>query len=382
MKPLFMLLLGASSLLAQTDKPVTTATLDESEVRITYGELKRLVAATLPQTPPPEVKPVPPVTAALLATLYHLDAKAGTIIAEMQVENFDGAWHMIPITGVAMGATSVEPKDSRIVVTDDHLCLITDQAGAQTIKLTFPLAKEGQGTTLQLAASPVTSLEVKELPEGKILRLQDGTTTQTLTSAGTAALPANGGEVTFTLEDARKAIQTPLAGSTDDAIVSTAAYTTQVVRDGSVLTEGAIIVRHDHPVKLILQLPEAAKLLQCHVNADPVRPTLGEANRIEIPLDDPATDGAESEVKLSFTATVTALQAAEGELDLALPQTPLFAKQIDWNVQLPAAYDLTFTGNVDPITDKATAPGLRLRKSLCRDQQPQARITYRKRTTN
>ncbi len=382
MKPLFMLLLGASSLLAQTDKPVITATLDESEVRITYGELKRLVAATLPKMPPPEVKPVPPVTAALLATFYHLDAKAGTIIAEMQVENFDGAWHMIPITGVAMGATSVEPKASRIVVTDDHLCLITDQAGAQTIKLTFPLAKEGQGTTLQLAASPVASLEVKELPEGKILRLQDGTTTQTLTSAGTAALPANGGEVTFTLEDARKAIQTPLAGSTDDAIVSTAAYTTQVVRDGSVLTEGAITVRHDHPVKLILQLPEAAKLLQCHVNADPVRPTLGEANRIEIPLDDPATDGAESEVKLSFTVTVTALQAAEGELDLALPQTPLFAKQIDWNVQLPAAYDLTFTGNVDPITDKATAPGLHLRKSLCRDQQPQARITYRKRTTN
>jgi hypothetical protein len=149
-----------------------------------------------------------------------------------------------------------------------------------------------------------------------------------------------------------------------------------------VLTEGAITVRHDHPVKLVLQLPEAAKLLQCHVNADPVRPTLGEASRIEIPLDDPTTDGAESEVKLSFTSTLTALQAAEGELALALPQTPLFAKQIDWNVQLPTGYDLSFTGNVDPVTDKPTAPGLHLRKSLCRDQQPQARITYRKRTTN
>lgn len=154
------------------------------------------------------------------------------------------------------------------------------------------------------------------------------------------------------------------------------------MRDGSVLTEGAIIVRHDHPAKLVLQLPEAAKLLQCHVNGEPVRPSASDANRIEIPLDDPTTDGAESEVKLSFTATLAALQTAEGELDLALPQTPLFAKQIDWNVQLPATYDLTFTGNVDPITDKTTAPGLHLRKSLSRDQQPQARITYRKRTTN
>jgi hypothetical protein len=380
MKPLILLLLGASSLLAQTDKLVTTATLDESEVRITYGELKRLVAATLPKEAPAAVKP--PVPAALLSTAYQIDAKAGTITAEMQVESFETAWQAVPLAGAASCAIAIEPKDARIVVTDDHLCLITDQTGAQSVKLTFALAKEGQGTTLHLAASPVASLEVKELPEGKVLRLQSGVTTQTLASAGIIALPAIGGEITLTLEDARKASQTPLAGPTDDAIISTAAYTTQVVRDGSVLTEGAITVRHDHPVKLVLQLPEAAKLLQCHVNADPVSPTLGEAGRIEIPLDDPATDGAESEVKLSFTTTLTALQAAEGELDLALPQTPLFAKQIDWNVQLPTGYDLSFTGNVDPITDKPTAPGLHLRKSLCRDQQPQARITYRKRTTN
>jgi hypothetical protein len=367
-------------MLAQTVKPVTTATLDESEVRITYGELKRLVASTLPKEAPAAVKP--PVPAALLSTAYQIDAKAGTIIAEMQVESFDAAWQAVPLAGAASGAISVEPKDARIVVTEDHLCLITDQTGAQSVKLTFALAKEGQGTTLHLAASPVASLEVKALPEGKVLRLQSGVTTQTLAAAGILALPAIGGEITLTLEDARKASQTPLAGPTDDAIISAASYTTQVVRDGSVLTEGAITVRHDHPVKLVLQLPEVAKLLQCHVNAEPVRPTLGEADRIEIPLDDPATDGAESEVKLSFTSTLTALQAAEGELDLALPQTPLFAKQIDWNVQLPTGYDLSFTGNVDPITDKAASSGLHLRKSLCRDQQPQARITYRKRTTN
>jgi hypothetical protein len=300
----------------------------------------------------------------------------------MQVESFDDSWHAIPLAGAASGAISVEPKDARIVVTDDHLCLITDQTGAQTIKLTFALGKEGQATTLHLAPSPVASLEIKELPEGKVLRLKSGATTQTLATAGLIALPAAGGEVILTLEDARKASQAPLAGSTDEAIISTATYATQVVRDGSVLTEGTITLRHDHPVKLVLQLPEVAKLLQCHVNGDPVRPTLGEANRLEIPLNDPATDGAESEVKLSFTATLTALQAAEGQLDLALPQTPLFAKQIDWNVQFPTGYDLSFTGNVDPVTDKPTALGLHLRKSLCRDQQPQARITYRKRTTN
>ena len=382
MKPLLILLLGASSLLAQTQTRVTAATLDESEVRITYGELKRLVAATLPKESAPETKPKSPVPAALLSSLYRLDVKTGTIIAEMQVESFDTGWHAIPIAGAGSGAISVEPKDARIVVNDEHLCLVTDQTGAQTVKLTFPLGSEGQGTTLHLAASPVASLEIQELPENKVLRLQHGSTTKVIAQAGVITLPASGGEVTLTIEDVRKVAQSSITGSTDDAIISTATYTTQVVRDGSVLTDGAIIVHHDEPVKLILQLPEAAKLLQCHVNGEPVRPTAGEANHIEIPLDDPTTDGAESEVKLSFTSTLAALQAAEGELDLALPQTPLFAKQIDWNVQLPATCDLTFTGNVDPIADKTNAPGLHLRKSLCRDQQPQARITYRKRTTN
>lgn len=382
MKPLLILLFGAASLTAQTPARVTAASLDDSEVRITYGELKRLVAATLPKETSSVERPKLPLPAALLSSRYRLDAASRAVIAEMQVESFEDGWHVIPLAGDAAGATAVEPKDARIIVTDGQLCLITDKAGAQSVRLTFPLAGEGQGTTLHLAASPVSSLEIASLPENKRLRLQHGSNTQIINTAEIIALPATGGEIKLVLEDTRADATKPISDSTDDAIISAAAYTTQVVRDGSVLTEGAITVRHDHPVKLVLQLPEASKLLQCHVNGDPVRPTLGEGGRIEILLDDPTTDGAESEAKLSFTTTLAALQAAEGELDLELPRTPLFAKQIDWNVQLPAAYDLSFTGNFDPITDKTTSPGLHLRKSLCRDQQPQARITYRKRTTN
>lgn len=382
MKALLILLLGAVTLTAQTPARVTTSTLDDSEVRITYGELKRLVAATLPKEAPSSAKSKAPVGAALIASHYQVDPKSGSITAEMQVESFEDGWQSIPLTGAASSVTAVEPGEARVIVSGDQLCLLTDKAGAQSLTLTFSPLTEGQETTLHLVASPVASLEVKELPENKALRLQAGASGKIIAKSGSIALPANGGEVVLVLGDARASSQTTVSGLTDEAIISLATYTTQVVRDGSVLTEGTITVRHDHPVKFALQLPEAAKVLQCHVNGDPVRPMLGGANRVEIPLDDPTTDGAESEVKLSFTATLAALQAAEGELDLALPQTPLFAKQIDWNVQLPAAYDLSFTGNVDPIADKATSPGLHLRKSLCRDQQPQARITYRKRTTN
>lgn len=374
-------LLGAGALLAQT--AVTSASLDESEVRITYGELKRLVAATLPKETAPVPRPVPPVPAALLSSVYQLDATAGVVTASLEVESFTEGWQAVPLAGARAGAASVEPKTARLVIKDEHLCLIMDKPGAQSVRLNFPLGAEGQGTTLFLAPSPVAMLLVKELPQGKVLRVQREATVLTLAATGSLALPADGGAVSLRLEDAKNAQAQPL-GATDDAIISTATYTTQVVRDGSVLTEGAITVRHDHPVKLTLQLPDAAKLLQCHVNGEPVRPAPGAAGRVEVPLDDPATDGAESEVRLSFTAATTPLQAAEGEFELALPQTPLFARQIDWNVQLPVIYDLAFSGNVDAITDKTVdkAPGLHLRKSLSRDQQPQARIIYRKRTTN
>lgn len=383
MKALLILLMSAGALLAQTTRPVTSATLDESEVRITYGELKRLVEATLLKETPPPPKPAPPlIAAALLSALYQLDPKSGVLTAEMLVENFDDGWHTIPLAGATMGAIAVEPKDARLVVADGHICLITDKAGAQQVKLSFALAPQGQGTALNLAPAPLVALTVKEVPEGKRVHFQHGSSTQSLAGAGTLALPSQGGELTLTIEDAHKPAQPASASGTDDAIVSEATYNTQVVRDGSVFTEGAVLVRHEHATRLELKLPESAKLLQCHVNGEPVRPVVKDAGQLEIPLDDPATDGVESEVKFSFTSVLPPLQLAEGELELALPQTPLFAKQIDWNVQLPAAYELSFSGNVDPVADKATTAGLHLRKSLCRDQQPQARITYRKRSSN
>lgn len=387
MRQSFLSLMGAVLALApawaQTETPaVTSATLDESEVRITYGELKRLLAATLPIPPPQVEKPRPPLPAALRAVLYRFDASAGTIIAEVQVENFDGGWHAVPIAGAGAAAIGVEPGEAGVVIRDEHLCLMTGAVGAQTVKLTYAIAPEGQGTTLRVAASPVAALEVKALPEGKVLRIAHDNATHTISQAGTWSLPATGADVTFAIEEARKAAASTVGVTTDDAVISTATYTTQVVRDGSVLTEGTLIARHDQAAKLIVRLPEGAKLLQCDVNAEPMRPVMGEGGRMEIPLNDPATDGAESQIKLSFTGVVAALQPAEGELDLALPQTPLFARQIDWNVQLPPNYDLSFSGNVDAVTDQPPAAGIQLRKSLSRDQQPQARIIYRKRSGN
>jgi hypothetical protein len=356
-------LLASSAAMAQTQ-------LDESEVRISYAELKRLLAASHPAVEA-KVKAPPPVPAALLSAVYRLDAKKGEIIAEMQTQSFLEGWQSIPLAGASTGAVSLDPAEARVLVQNEHLCLLTDQTGLTSLKLTFPAVWP---QTLHLAPSAIAVLEVASLPENHVLRLSNGLI---IRQNGRHALPAVGGEVTMSLEDAKKK-PSPLA---DEAIFTSASYATQVVRDGSVLTEGILLVRHDQPLHIVLTLPESAQLLQCRVNDALIRPGIPNGARLEIPLDDAATDGSESKIELSFTSTLPALQPTEGELTLALPQTPLFAKQIDWEVQLPVGFDTTAIGNIENLSQAADSKaGLHLRKSLCRDQQPQARVSYRKRT--
>lgn len=379
MKITLLSLLGAvvAAQAAPAQKPdSTTPKLDESEVRISYAELKRLLAAAQP-TPSAESKPKPPVPAALLSSLWRLDTKKGRIIAEMSTQSFVDGWQAIPLAGATLGAVEVQPPDTRLIIQDDHLCLLTDQIGPQTITLSFPLTFP---LTLHLAPSPVAALEITELPAEHTLRMQSGSGTSLIRQAGRHALPAAGGSITLDYPSSHPT--TPESGANDEAILTTATYITQVVRDGSVLTEGSLLVRHDPPMRIQLTLPKDARLLQCHVNDQLVRPTLQNGSQLEIPLDDPTTDGGESKIDISFTTSLPALQATEGEIELALPQTPLFAREIDWQVRLPSGFDLAATGNVEALPPAADAkPGLHLRKALCRDQQPQARITYRRQTT-
>jgi hypothetical protein len=356
--------------------------LDNSEVRITYGELKRLLAAAAPPTVAEPRKPLPPVAAALVSARYQVNSETGDVTVEMEVENFDGGWHAIAVAGAGQGASAVEPAEARMVVKEGMLCVVTDKAGTMRVKLTFPAMLSGEAFALKLAPSAVHWLEAAQLPVGNKLRLTSEGTSRALSVGGLVALPAAGGEVLLTLED-EDASPARTAAVADAGIISQGAYTTEVVRDGTVLTEGTLVVRHDLPTQLKVTLPKGAALLQCLVNSEPLRLPVAE-DRLEIPLEEASTDGAESEVKISYTQQLGPLESAEGEVTLALPQMAEFARVIDWAIRMPDGFDLTVTGNVEPMAPDTAAPAaksaeLKLRKSLCRGQQPQARITYRRR---
>lgn len=379
MKPLILLLLGAGLAPAQNSSRVTSASLDDSEVRITYGELKRLVTAAQPAPSSAEPKPKqPPLAAALLA--FHCRLDTDTLEAELLVESFAEGWQLIPVAGAGAGVVTFEPQDARLVFTEGQLCLLTDKPGRQTLRLSFAPPGTDRPGALHLAPAAAASLRVTGLPEGRSLHVRHGGGEFVAAQAGTVPLPAAGGEVLLSFQETGRPPQPATTG--DAALITRATYTTQVARDGSVLTEGVLETTRDQAAEARLQLPASARLLRCRVDDSTLRLTPDGGNQITVPLPAPGADKApDGVIHLSYTDRLPTLDPAEGELELALPGTPLFARQIEWNILLPAAYELAFSGSMDAADDPPKTPGLHLRQSFCRDQQPQVRVTYRKRTS-
>jgi hypothetical protein len=360
------------------EKPFT---LDESEVRITYGELKRLIAAQEKAAPPhPPPKP-PPVPVALAATSCVADLTPGkeSLAVEFQFENLTGAWELVPLVRAGTGAAICEPPEARFVTQEGQICAVTENAGRGNAKLVFPL--RGQ-EPLGLAFLPcaVLALEIKNAGDGRSLLLRREGGEAILAREGIVPLPADGGEIRFSLEDGSTPPPqgTETLAITDDAIMSSAEYATIVAPDGALLTEGVIKVRLDQPAALPLVLPDGARLLSCRVAGRPLRPALKE-KRLDIPLQS-SREGAEVEVCISYTEARPALAAAEGEIEIALPQSGWFAREVLWSVKFPPGLQTTHQGNVEPAAQSApvSPDTLHLKKSLCRDDRPSARITYRR----
>lgn len=106
MKALLFSLLLTGALLCQAEQPaVTYATLDTSEVRLPYGELRRLMEAAqkVEATHEPKPQKAPPISAAVMSAVYEVDGKLGVVTASLRVETFQAGWHSLPLVGGAVG---------------------------------------------------------------------------------------------------------------------------------------------------------------------------------------------------------------------------------------------------------------------------------------
>ena len=379
------LLLGALFVLAtmpvtsRAEPPVTTATLESSEVRITYGELKRLLALREPIKAEPPVNE-PPVAAALLSSQWSLDLaeESPQLTFEARVENLSGKWQLIPISPAQYAASQCDSPNARLVVEGENLCLITDKAGESAVKLSTPV-HPGETMKLGYLPSGTASLRLTHLPKSMQLRVQQGDTQRVLRSDGVVALACKGGEFTALLEAQNSEPPAPSVGNVvNPAIIAAADYQTQIAPDGSSYTEAMLDIQHDQTAQMRLSLPTGARLLTCLCNNQTCTPIITD-DVVQLSLSSASKGSATSKLSFSYTLALSELKTDEGELALSLPQTPWFIKDITWRVTMPTQYKLSAIGNITETSTDAAKPGLiTIKKALCHDVRPAATLTYRR----
>jgi hypothetical protein len=166
----------------------------------------------------------------------------------------------------------------------------------------------------------------------------------------------------------------------DNARVLKAAYQTGLVPDGSLKCEARFKIEYRNGFPWRFHLPDGSVLLDCQINSNPASPVVKSGGELELAIPSAANSGTVSsvEVLISYTGRGPKFEPVEGKLALALPSTPLFIEQLEWQLYLPENYETTaFEGNVEPCAgDNAS---IRFIKRLVRGDAPNLEIYYRKR---
>jgi len=163
---------------------------------------------------------------------------------------------------------------------------------------------------------------------------------------------------------------------TSPAVIDSARSVMHVVSDGAMVDEITYCIRHEGPLNWQLHLPTGTQLLTCLVNGNAINPVDRGENVIELALDAPGRQG--TEVKVSTMARKSPFKPVTGQIELELPMTELLIQKLDWELQIPANYELAaIEGNVESLPSSRPTQIL-LRKELCKNEYPVIRLFYQK----
>ena len=167
---------------------------------------------------------------------------------------------------------------------------------------------------------------------------------------------------------------------TAQAIVETSTAKMRIVPDGAALTEIEYKIRHERALSWKVDLPEGCELVASSIDGGPVSPIDRGEHVLEFSL--PSGKPVNS-VAFSYTEKKPAFQPVSGQIAVELPQTDLLVHRIDWELRIPAAYEISaFEGNVEsaPCHDATdnTSRVIQLHKELCKKERPRAEFFYQK----
>lgn len=174
--------------------------LDESEVRITYGELKQLLARA---EPPEKTKSPPP---ALLSARLRLSLENGNPIihATYRTYGFDEVSALVPLIEGDVSLESQQPDDAVVVAEKHGLSLVSSTQGARMLELRLlPLLGENE-FTITIPPCPAVIFETGDLPADQSVVLKIGNREETLGAGKIQPLPNDGPNIRIRLLDSRE----------------------------------------------------------------------------------------------------------------------------------------------------------------------------------
>lgn len=376
-----VLIFTAIAPLKSESEPVWVPKLEDSQVFITYGELKRLTdqAAIAQKVPAP--LPGPVVPACLTQVRYQLKFEKNTpqLIATFTAENLSSGWTSLPLGRFHAAAQDAVSPSTRLARLDDQVLLILEKPGRAELNLSLVPTVDGAFEIHLPIQSALNSLEWDAPPPEYAVQLTqaDGTSTRH-DQAGVVSLKPDKSPWRLALVKRNETLSQGLAHNS--AIVTEALFQTQMAQDGAQLTSVSVRLEHSTATTLPLVLPDGAEILRCAAFGKPISSQTTSAG-IHLTLPAPSTNGDQTnstEVTFTYFLRGAALHDAEGEIDLVLPRTPLLIRRLDWTIELPEGLQLTATGNLEPQASPApNSHVLQLSRRLCRDDVTQTRITYR-----
>jgi hypothetical protein len=175
--------------------------LDNAEVRITYGELKQLLARAEPVANPPETPP-PALLSARLR--FSMDHERPVINATFRTLGFGEKIALVPLISGDVSLEAQIPEDAVVITEDDSLCFASGKTGTHTLQLRLlPIAGEN-GFSFTIPSCPSMIFETGDLAAGQSVVLKSGSKEETLAASQMRPLSNKGEPVHIRLLDSRE----------------------------------------------------------------------------------------------------------------------------------------------------------------------------------
>jgi hypothetical protein len=182
--------------------PAHAQKLDDAEVRISYGELKQLLARAEPVVKP---RPKAPPPVLLSARLRFAMADGRPVIhAAFRTLGFGDEIALVPLIAGDVSLESQIPEDAVVVSGENSLCLASGKAGVQSLELRLLPITGKDGFSFTIPPCPSVIFETGELPDGQSVVLDSGSGEETLAAGQIRPLPNKGQRLHMRLLDSRE----------------------------------------------------------------------------------------------------------------------------------------------------------------------------------